>query len=192
MDLACGWREARECLAQAISRQGSRARLPSRSAACGRFYASASAQYPHRATGAILFTTEQTSANQVWLSFHPNNIKAYHYNTRCPSWPTFAVLIKKLKRVKCYIISCTQVGSKWSGFQASVASHFTPGGAVGEGFWWSGAMATWSGHRNYLKSPLSPVSVCILAVPPVVIERRANLSGKESKCICVDSRGGDK
>lgn len=71
--------------------------------------------------------------------------------------------------------------------QASVASHFTPGE-----LWGREAMGTWRGHRKYLKSPLTPVSEYISAVPPVVIERRANLSCRESKCIGVDSRGGDK
>lgn len=33
----------------------------------------------------------------------------------------------------------------------------------------------WSGHRKYRKSPLTPVFVYISAVPPVVMERRANL-----------------
>ena len=49
------------------------------------------------------------------------------------------------------------------------------------------------GHRKYLKSPLTPLFVYISAVPPVVIERRANLScSGESKCIYVNSRGGEK
>lgn len=54
-------------------------------------------------------------------------------------------------------------------------------------------MDTWRGHRKYLKCPLTPVFVYISVVPPVVTERRANLScRRKSKCVCMDCRARDK
>lgn len=40
---------------------------------------------------------------------------------------------------------------------------------------------TWSGHRKYRKSPLTPAFVYISAVPPVVKERRANLPCRQGR-----------
>lgn len=88
---------------------------------------------------------ERASANQVWLSFYPDNTKGYHYNTCCPYRPAFAVVLsKKLKRVNCYnFLYPGRVKMVWvSGFwrisgravgdrKIRVGVQWVPGGATG-------------------------------------------------------------
>lgn len=155
--------------------------------ACGGRYTSASAQCLHRATWG---DSVYHARSQVWLSSRPDNTKGYHYDTCCPYWPTFAVLLsKKLKRVNCYNV--LYPGSQ-NGLGYRLLAHLwgSCGRLTGKG---RTTMGTCRGHRKYLKCPLTPVFVYISAVPPVVTERRANLScGRKSKCVCMDSRGRDK